>query len=68
MNYQKDTNDIEVINFTKSNALNNFGIIKNKKEKTELSNLILKFKNFELGYQKSGDIDFDSDKVFFGYN
>lgn len=68
LNYQQNKKKNKTINYTQSNSVNNFGTINNIKENTDFSNLIFKYKQFELGYQLDGDTNFNSNKVFIGVN
>ena len=68
LNYQQNKKKNKTINYTQSNSVNNFGTINNIKENTDFSNLIFKYKQFELGYQLDGDTNFNSNKVFIGFS
>ena len=63
LDYNKESKNYKYVNYTKSNSVNSLNTINNKKENDEEINLIIKYKNFELGYQLSGN-----NYYFIGYN
>lgn len=66
VNYQRERDNYTLINYTQSNSVNNFGVANNTIDNTDFSNLIIKYKNFEIGYQKDSDNNFNSNRAFIG--